>query len=78
MTKSIKTKPKRCKVCNKKIKLSDIVANTCPCNNLFCILHNPPWVHSCKVLTSEIIKRKYKDQLRVKLVKTNIKIYNKL
>jgi predicted nucleic acid binding AN1-type Zn finger protein len=73
------TKVKRCKICKKKIKLSDLVLKQCQCANLFCIHHSAPWQHNCDVVTEAILKRQHKEYLVKKLVKTNVRpVYNKL
>lgn len=40
-------KSKRCKHCNKKISLVDVLSSTCKCGNIYCLNHRLPENHAC-------------------------------
>jgi hypothetical protein len=55
-----------CFICNKKLPIFII---KCRCNNIFCNIHRYHTDHGCKY----DYKRKYKEELKIKLDNSNIK-----
>lgn len=66
----------RCKICKRKLKLSDIVINKCQCGINTCAKHNAPWKHECKITTNTVINKRQKELLKNRL--TNNKLSKKL
>lgn len=59
----------KCKICKKKLKLTETVVKKCACGVNLCFRHRAPWDHHCRVNTPELIKLKHKKFLRGKLTK---------
>lgn len=75
----VSIKRKRCKICNRKIKLVDTVIKPCRCKQSLCLKHSSPWNHSCKIVTNSMLIKRHKAELSKRLVKCNVStVYNKL